>query len=310
MIVQKRTIAGCEMAVVIVSPSDAPPVRYKGRVCIRIGPRRGFATAEEERRLGEKRRSKDIPFDLRPVLAATLQDLDADLFQRVYLPSALPPDVLEENTRPVEQQISSLRFATIGPEICPTVVGLLVVGKDPRQFLPGAYIQFLRIEGNHLTDPIKAQREIAGPLAESLRLLDEILEANISVASTLTSGPTEIQHPDYPIVALQQIARNAVLHRAYEGTNAPVRITWFSDRIEILSPGGPYGQVNRGNFGEPGITDYRNPHLAEAMKNLGYVQRFGVGIPLARKEMDKNSNPPIEFNVQDSNVLVTLRKRS
>ena len=59
---------------------------------------------------------------------------------------------------------------------------------------------------------------------------------------------------------------------------------WFWDRIEIQNPGGPYGQVTRANFGMPGITDYRNPHIAEAMKNLGYVQRFGVGISLARKE--------------------------
>jgi ATP-dependent DNA helicase RecG len=99
------------------------------------------------------------------------------------------------------------------------------------------------------------------------------------------------------------------LHRTYEGTNAPVRITWFNDRIEIQNPGGPFGQVNRQNFGQPGITDYRNPHLAEAMKNLGYVQRFGVGIPLARRELEKNGNPPPEFNVQDTHLQVIIRRR-
>ncbi len=44
--------------------------------------------------------------------------------------------------------------------------------------------------------------------------------------------------PDYPLVALQQLVRNAVMHRAYEITNAPVRVTWFRDRVEIQSPGG------------------------------------------------------------------------
>ena len=95
----------------------------------------------------------------------------------------------------------------------------------------------------------------------------------------------------------------------YEGTNAPVRITWFSDRIEIQNPGGPFGQVNRENFGQPGITDYRNPHLAEAMKNLGFVQRFGMGILLARKELEKNGNPPLEFVAEEAHLLVTLRRR-
>lgn len=57
------------------------------------------------------------------------------------------------------------------------------------------------------------------------------------------------------------------------------------------------------------MTDYRNPHLAEAMKNLGYVQRFGVGIQLAKRELEKNGNPPPEFIVEDTNVLVVLRRQ-
>jgi ATP-dependent DNA helicase RecG len=42
------------------------------------------------------------------------------------------------------------------------------------------------------------------------------------------------------------------------------------------------------------------------MKNLGYVQRFGVGIPLARKELEKNGNPPPEFIVEEAHVLAIL----
>ena len=119
-----------------------------------------------------------------------------------------------------------------------------------------------------------------------------------------------MQSPDYPLVALQQVARNAIMHRNYDGTNAPVRITWFSDRIEIQNPGGPFGQVTRDNFGKPGITDYRNPHLAEALKNLGYVQRFGVGIALARRALEANGNPELQYEVEDAHVLAILRRRA
>jgi ATP-dependent DNA helicase RecG len=295
---------------VTVYPADAPPVRYKGRVWIRVGPRRAIATPEEERRLAEKRKSKDLPFDVHPLHSASLADLDLDLFQRTYLPSALPAEVLDENARSVEHQLASLRLCTPPPDFVPTVLGTLAVGLDPRRYLPGAYIQFLRIDGAELTDPIKTQKEIDGPLPELLRILNNVFEANISVATDITSARKEIREPDYPIVALQQIARNGVLHRTYEGTNAPVRITWFADRIEILSPGGPYGQVNRQNFGQPGVTDYRNPNLAEAMKNLGYVQRFGFGIQVARQQMAKNGNPPLDFDVQPSHVLAIVRRRS
>jgi ATP-dependent DNA helicase RecG len=308
MTVQKKTLGGCEMAVVVVEPADAPPVRYSGRVWVRIGPRRAIATREEERRLTEKRRAKDLPFDISPLLSANINDLDLEYFCKTYLPSSLASEILEENHRSVDEQLKSMRFMTSGESSYPTILGLLVIGKSPRQFIPGAYIQFLRVDGIELGDPIKDQKEIDGPLPEMLKMLDETFQVNISVSSDITAQPVEIRHPDYPVVALQQLARNAVLHRNYEGTNAPIRIYWFSDRIEIHSSGGPFGQVNRHNFGQPGITDYRNTYIAEAMKNLGYVQKFGMGIQLARRELGKNGNPPPEFNVEDAHVLVIVRK--
>ncbi len=80
--VPRRVLKGCELAVVEVQPSDSPPVQYKGRIWIRVGPRRAIASREEERRLNEKRRGRDLPFDLRPVPSASLPDLDLDLFSR------------------------------------------------------------------------------------------------------------------------------------------------------------------------------------------------------------------------------------
>ena len=310
MTVEKRVIAGCEMAIVAVDPSLSPPVRYRGRVYVRVGPTTRVATREEEIRLSEKRRAGDLPFDLRAVSGATISDLDLELFRREYLSSVYQDGLLARNERDVEEQLASVRFATAPPESVPTVVGMLVVGNDPRDFIPAAYVQFLRIDGVGFTDPIKDQDAIDGPLLHLLRRLDEKMRVHITVASDPTAQPVEVRHADYPIVALQQLAWNAVLHRTYEGTNAPVRVTWFSDRIEMQSPGGPFGQVNERNFGRPGITDYRNPNLAEVMRNLGYVQRFGIGIKLARKELEKNGNPPLEFVVGESYVLVTVRKRS
>lgn len=97
------------------------------------------------------------------------------------------------------------------------------------------------------------------------------------------------------------------MHRTYEGTNAPVRIYWFDDRIEISNPGGPYGAVTQENFGRPGASDYRNPILAGVLKNMGFVQRFGFGIAEARRAMAASGNPAPEFHVEATNVLVTLR---
>jgi ATP-dependent DNA helicase RecG len=307
--VNKRTINNCELVVVMVEPSDAPPVRFDGRTYIRVGPSCTKATPEEERRLSEKRRASDLPFDLRPIVSATIEDLNLETFQNEYLVAALAPDVLAENQRSLSQKLISLRFATPEPGTVPTTLGILAAGKEPRQFVPGFYIQFIRFDGQDLTDPILDQKEIGGSLMYLLRYVDDVLQANITTAADITSQSKEIKQPDYPLVALQQLVRNAVMHRSYESTNAPVRVYWFSDRIEIQSPGGLFGQVTSRNFGQ-GATDYRNPHLAEAMKNLGYVQRFGIGIPTAQKELQKNGNPPVEFEYEGSHFLAIARKKS
>ena len=294
---------------VLVHPSDATPVRFKGTIWIRSGPRRGVANPDDERRLNEKRRHRDLPADIRPIGSAGIDVLDELLFRRTYLPAAVSAEIIEQNQRTLEHQLIASKFAHPGPPVCPTVLGVLAVGKSPTDWVPGAYVQFLRVDGTALGEPVKDSRELRGPLPDLLAAVEELLKANIQTSVDFTSGPVEIRRPDYPIAALQQIIRNAILHRSYENTNAPVRLYWFSDRVEVQNPGGPYGQVTKQNFGQPGAYDYRNPNLAAVMKELGYVQRFGYGIPTARQEMARNGNPPPEFQVEDAHVAVILRRQ-
>ncbi len=304
--VRKVLLNGHAVAVVEVQPSNSPPVRYKGQVWIRVGPRRGVASADDERQLNERRRSMDLPFDSRPLSGATLDDLDLTLFENLVVPSLVPPNVLAANGRTVHQRLAALRLTS--PDGTPTAAGIITVGKDPTSWLPGAWVQFLRVDGRTLADPLHDEKRLDGPLPETLRQLDEILALNINTAIDFTSGTTETRMPDYPIAALQQVVRNALMHRSYEHTHAPVRITWYDDRVEVVSPGGPFGAVTVESFGS-GITDYRNPTLAEMMRGLGYVQRFGAGIPVTRSSLNYNGNPDPEFVSTASYVAVTLRSR-
>jgi ATP-dependent DNA helicase RecG len=306
MEVASRTVDGCPVAVVEIMPAPNPPTRYQGQVWVRVGPTNRRATPEEESRLAERRRAGDLSFDLRPVPEVGMADLDLEFFGREYLANALSPEVIEENQRPLEQKLASLRFLTHGR---PNFGALLVLGRQPLDWVPGAYLQFLRIGGRALGDPVKDEKPLHGSLPDIMARVDELLDVHVQVAVDITSGPKEVRQPDYPVRALQQLIRNALIHRAYEGTNAPVRVYWFDDRIEISNPGGLYGQVNERNFGQ-GTTDYRNPLIAEAMGVLGYVQRYGYGVPLARRLLEENGNPPPEFRFEPSGVLVTVRPRA
>jgi ATP-dependent DNA helicase RecG len=304
--VRRVTLDGCDVAVIEVEPSDNPPVRVDGRIWIRVGPRRAIASAEEERRLVEKRRWGSLPFDAHAVRGSTLPDLDLARFDQEYLPAITSPEALAENGRSREEQLRALRL--VQADGTPTVTAILMLGRNARQWFPGAYVQFLRVDGVALTDNLLDQRELSGTLPDQLRQIEELVRINITRPAAV-GGPVRIEEPDYPEEAIRQLLRNAVLHRTYELSAAPVRVTWFADRVEIQNPGGPFGQVTKAHFGEPGVADYRNPTLAESLKGLGFVERFGVGIAIARARLAANGNPPLEFTVEDEHVLATVRRR-
>jgi len=134
-----------------------------------------------------------------------------------------------------------------------------------------------------LTAPIADEDAIYGTVTDQLRRLEEKLEVHNLRSVQFASSDRESRVEEYPFDAMRQLVRNAHMHRSYEATNAPVRVYWFDDRIEIHNPGGPYGTVTVDNFGQPGLTDYRNPNLAEALRALGFVQRFAPASRLRAK---------------------------
>jgi ATP-dependent DNA helicase RecG len=303
--VAKIEFPGGDVALVEVQPSDLPPVRYKGQIWIRVGPRSGIANEQEERILTEKRIAKARSFDALPCLGSALDDLSADLFRINYLNQAVAQDVLAENNRTFEMQLASLRFFDLVHQ-CPTNAGVLLFGKNPLLWLPGAYIQFLRLSGPSLNDDILNERRLSGDLLTVLRELESLLEIQIREQPVAESLLRERITGDYPPVALRELTMNAVMHRSYD-SNTPVRVYWFSDRVEIQSPGGLYGEASPENF--PNQNSYRNPVLAEAMKTLGFVNKFGRGVFRAQAALQGNANPPAEFAFDHGYVRATVRVR-
>jgi ATP-dependent DNA helicase RecG len=96
------------------------------------------------------------------------------------------------------------------------------------------------------------------------------------------------------------------MHRNYN-SNSPIRFYAFADHIEIQSPGGLYGESTQQNF--PTRNSYRNPVVAEALKYLGFVNRFGYGVQRAQALLHENGNSPAEFEFDERSVLVKIYKR-
>lgn len=288
-----------------VEASTTPPVRYKGTIWVRPGPTTRRASREDERVLSERRRALDLPYDSRPVSGTSLDDLDVELCRSTYLPAVISPEVIAENGRPLEQQLASVRI--IDTSQTPTVLGHLVVGFDSSRCIPGAYIQFVRYDGQDLDSAVRDDQEIRGNVIDSARQLESVLRGHLHTQLVDNGGFRESAVPDYPIESLREACMNAVIHRNYETSYAPVRIAWFMDRVEISNPGGPFGQVRPDNFDR--VNDYRNPSLAAAMKSLGYVNRFGRGIGRIKAALERNGNPPAEFTIDDVSWTIVLRRR-
>jgi len=152
------------------------------------------------------------------------------------------------------------------------------LARPPRFYLPGAYVQYLELPGTSLTDIPTDQADVAGDLQSVLKELEGRLKLLIKTAMVRISPLQEKLTPNYPEAAIRELLMNAVMHRNYN-SNSPIR------------------------------NSYRNPVIAEALKLLGFVNRFGYGVQRAQALLAENGNPPAEFEFDEHSVRVTIRKR-
>jgi len=127
------------------------------------------------------------------------------------------------------------------------------------------------------------------------------LSGNQNNGRNLYLGLREMKVISYPYYATRELLMNAVMHRDYE-SNSPTRFYEFDSYIEIQNAGGLYGKARPENF--PDVNDYRNPVIAEAMKVLGYVNRYNRGIVRVQKELAENGNGKAIFDL----TLITAFK--
>lgn len=294
-----------DVVVVETLPSDLPPVRYRGQCWIRVGSSQQIANETQERALSERRTALARSFDARPCVGTTLDDMALDLFTLNYRLLAIAPEVIEENRRDIKEQLASLRFFDLERDY-PTNAGVLLFAKDVGRVFPGAWVQFVRYAGTSVT-AVESAHRFTGDLVSLTRDLDGFLRLQTRSHPEPATFLREDMVHDYPPVALRELVMNALVHRWYEGSTSPTRVNWFSDRVEIQSPGGLYGEATPQNF--PQQTSYRNPVLAEAFRVLKYVNRYGRGVLRAQEALQANGSPAAEFHFDAMYVLATVRRR-
>ena len=140
----------------------------------------------------------------RACVEASVADLALELFTQTYLPSGVSEAVLQENGRTVEEQLSSLRFYH-SKRGAPTNAAVLLFGKDPLSFFPGAYVQYVKYDGLTQADTPVSERRLAGDLITVMRSLDQLAKGLVNARPVRRADLTEEMIADYPEITLHEL---------------------------------------------------------------------------------------------------------
>lgn len=251
------------------------------------------------------------PWDRRACTTATVADIDLlalrDALQRmgVFAPErGIEPFLADD--RPLSPFVPSLcvREAITGV-VRPRNFAMLLFGHDVQRFIPGAVSLFSTYPGSDRSDPHAERHELAGPLIEQARRLRELLDIQ-SYTAFDKDDPATPNAVKYPKRALYEAIGNALAHRDYEMTE-PTRVTAFSDRIEVRSPGSlPHGVDPDAFRRGKAAPSWRNQTLAWFFNRLQLAQAEGQGIPTILRTMAEEGCPPPAFEVTESSVTCVL----
>lgn len=231
----------------------------------------------------------------------------------------LDPDAIEAFTNKIQdardpRTILSHSYHLVDSsraQATPNMAALLLFGKDPTQWHPRCGIDFVKYEGTerrHGTELNVVKRiRFEAPL---VHLLDEAvgrIKEHIR-ERTILHDLFFRERLEYPTFAWQEALVNAVAHRDYGLTGAPVEIWMFDDRIEVRSPGLPPSPVTLDQLRQQKRIHFsRNPLIVRVLAELGYLREMGEGIPRMFEEMEHYGLYPPEFSCEGFFFTVTLR---
>ncbi len=279
-----------------------------GRVLIRAGKENRPLGGAQIRQLAATKATAD--FETEEVPGASWDDLSAETIatyiekraarQRKPL-QGTPQDILTE-------------IGALSPQGNPTIFGMLLFGTAPQHFLPQSGLVFVKFIG---TEPRGEQglpgygrrEEIQGSLSRVIEQAWQTINEEMVVGAVVT-GLERREISEYPPFAVREALVNAVAHRDYRIRGRRIEVRMFTDRLEVISPGGLPGFITVDNIVEEHYS--RNPSLVSGLFQWGYIEELGLGIDRMIEDMVAEGHSPPEFKAQPHMFTVVLhnnRKR-
>ena len=251
-------------------------------------------------------------FDKRPQENASEKDIDVILFRDsiqemgLYLPNKSLEDYFSDKEQIAELVPPLFVKKSLSNNLVPRNFSLLMFGKKSSitSLFHESYTIVSVYKGWDRSEPTSERHIITGSIIEQTKKALELLNTQAYMAFDKVSiKPNQVK---YPIRALQEALINAIVHRDYE-IPQPIRITIFSDRIEILSPGTLHWGVDRDKFLHGKASPkWRNQSFAYLFNKLQLAQSEGQGIPTIFRTMREEGCPEPIFEIENESVTCIL----
>lgn len=258
---------------------------------IRAGSQSRDASPDELQRLFQQRGA--FRLEIRPVSGSTLADLDLRRLREYFGAIRRQDFPDEQNTDAWETLLINTELMSAGDgRVSCTVAGLLLFGRNPNRFLPQAGIDAAAYPGTQKDYAAVERSTIRGPLvALGVAGLDatgsyeaglveqalHFIKRNAGTMAVVIEG-RRVDHPAYPDDVLREAIVNALVHRDYLLSATDIEISVYGDRLEIISPGRLPNDITTERM-RVGCRAARNQLLKDVMRDYGYLEHMGMGIP-------------------------------
>ncbi len=296
------------------APSDVPAYAIRiprstelhaladGRVLIRSGKVNRPLGGQEILRLASAKNTGD--FESEAVPGATVDDFSRNMIDE-YLEKRA-----ERTKRPYDGEITNL-FEEIGavtPDGKPTVCGLLLFSDYPQKWLPHSGVVFAKFVG---TTPrgdsglagYTRREELIGPVPRLIEATWNLVWSEMAV-SAVVKGLEREETFEYPQFAVREALVNAICHRDYRLRGRRIEVRMFSDRLEVISPGGLPGFITVENIKDEHFS--RNPRLVGGLFQWGYIEELGLGIDRMIEVMEQAGHSPPKFDARPYSFALAL----
>ena len=157
----------------------------------------------------------------------------------------------------------------------PTILSVALFGKETLADFDYMNIRLTKFNGLTL-DNIEKSKEFTIPLIVNLDNLVEAAEAMLRKESVL-DGLKRVERTIIPHFAIREAIINAIAHRDYSICGSTIKINIFDDRMEVISPGILFGNLDISDLGN-GISESRNRKLVKILRKMGLMEELGTGI--------------------------------